>query len=153
MCCGIMLHWGSSWGKKKSVFSFVFWFSRLMKGDMLSLVKTMLIHGQSPQLKISCRRRKLKSRNMRWSNIVTHYLRWKTPIDCFVLHKIYKHLFQGYHPSNKAYSGKVALSSLQNSSRNKIIDIGEWLSFICSISYMHLQHVTVPKNWSILELI
>ncbi|KAG6722637.1 hypothetical protein I3843_03G172900 [Carya illinoinensis] len=32
--------------------------------------------------------------------------------------------YDGYHSSQKAYSGKVALSSLQNSSRNKIIDIG-----------------------------
>lgn len=33
-------------------------------------------------------------------------------------------LFQGYHPNAKAYSGKVALSSLQKSARNKVIDIG-----------------------------
>ncbi|WJZ99203.1 hypothetical protein VitviT2T_017668 [Vitis vinifera] len=32
--------------------------------------------------------------------------------------------YDGYHPSTKAYSRKVALSSLQNSSRNKIIEIG-----------------------------
>ncbi|KAF5481316.1 hypothetical protein F2P56_001977 [Juglans regia] len=32
--------------------------------------------------------------------------------------------YDGYHSSQKAYSGKVALSSLQNSSRNKIIEIG-----------------------------
>ncbi|KAH9792365.1 mitotic checkpoint serine/threonine-protein kinase BUB1 [Citrus sinensis] len=32
--------------------------------------------------------------------------------------------FEGYHRSNKVYSGKVALSSLNNSSRNKTIEIG-----------------------------
>ncbi|XP_028761683.1 mitotic checkpoint serine/threonine-protein kinase BUB1 [Neltuma alba] len=32
--------------------------------------------------------------------------------------------FDGYHSSNKAYAGKVALSSLKNSSRNKIVEIG-----------------------------
>ncbi|XP_052208011.1 mitotic checkpoint serine/threonine-protein kinase BUB1 [Diospyros lotus] len=32
--------------------------------------------------------------------------------------------YEGYHSSNKAYSGKVALSSLQKSARNKVIDIG-----------------------------
>ncbi|KAJ6733993.1 MITOTIC CHECKPOINT SERINE/THREONINE-PROTEIN KINASE BUB1 [Salix koriyanagi] len=32
--------------------------------------------------------------------------------------------YAGYHPSKKAYSGDVALSSLQNSSRNKIVKIG-----------------------------
>ncbi|KAK9284607.1 hypothetical protein L1049_023783 [Liquidambar formosana] len=32
--------------------------------------------------------------------------------------------YDGYHLSTKAYSGKVSLSSLQNSSRNKIIEIG-----------------------------
>ncbi|XP_031255387.1 mitotic checkpoint serine/threonine-protein kinase BUB1-like isoform X1 [Pistacia vera] len=32
--------------------------------------------------------------------------------------------YDGYHPSNKAYPGKVALSSLNNSSRNKIVEIG-----------------------------
>ncbi|KAF5732564.1 ATP binding protein kinases protein serine/threonine kinases isoform 1 [Tripterygium wilfordii] len=32
--------------------------------------------------------------------------------------------YDGYHSSNKAYSGKVPISSLKNSSRNKIIEIG-----------------------------
>ncbi|KAB1209899.1 Mitotic checkpoint serine/threonine-protein kinase BUB1 [Morella rubra] len=32
--------------------------------------------------------------------------------------------YEGYHSSAKAYPGKVALSSLQHSSRNKIIEIG-----------------------------
>ncbi|XP_048327230.2 mitotic checkpoint serine/threonine-protein kinase BUB1 [Ziziphus jujuba] len=32
--------------------------------------------------------------------------------------------YDGYHSSAKAYPGKVALSSLKNSSRNKIIEIG-----------------------------
>ncbi|XP_057507466.1 mitotic checkpoint serine/threonine-protein kinase BUB1 isoform X1 [Actinidia eriantha] len=32
--------------------------------------------------------------------------------------------YEGYHPSNKAYSGKVPLSSLQKSARNKVIEIG-----------------------------
>lgn len=32
--------------------------------------------------------------------------------------------YDGYHVSTKAYSGKVALSSLHNSSRNKLIEIG-----------------------------
>ncbi|GFY99039.1 protein kinase and Mad3-BUB1-I domain-containing protein [Actinidia rufa] len=33
--------------------------------------------------------------------------------------------YEGYHPSNKAYSGKVPLSSLQKSARNKVIEIGQ----------------------------
>ncbi|KAK4484467.1 hypothetical protein RD792_007050 [Penstemon davidsonii] len=32
--------------------------------------------------------------------------------------------FEGYHPSNRAYPGKLALSSLLKSARNKTIDIG-----------------------------
>uniref|UniRef100_M1D6A6 ATP binding / protein kinase/ protein serine/threonine kinase n=2 Tax=Solanum tuberosum TaxID=4113 RepID=M1D6A6_SOLTU len=32
--------------------------------------------------------------------------------------------YEGYHPNKKAYSGKVALSTLQKSARNKTIDIG-----------------------------
>ncbi|XP_011100352.1 mitotic checkpoint serine/threonine-protein kinase BUB1 [Sesamum indicum] len=32
--------------------------------------------------------------------------------------------YEGYHPSNRAYPGKVALSSLLKSARNKTIDIG-----------------------------
>ncbi|WJX50938.1 protein kinase, variant 2 [Trifolium repens] len=32
--------------------------------------------------------------------------------------------FDGYHSSTKAYTGKVALSTLKNASRNKVIDIG-----------------------------
>ncbi|KAK6151747.1 hypothetical protein DH2020_014382 [Rehmannia glutinosa] len=32
--------------------------------------------------------------------------------------------YEGYHPSNRAYPGKVALSSLMKSARNKSIDIG-----------------------------
>ncbi|PKA46696.1 checkpoint serine/threonine-protein kinase [Apostasia shenzhenica] len=32
--------------------------------------------------------------------------------------------YSGYHSSNKAYSGKTSLSSLQNSSRNKILELG-----------------------------
>lgn len=33
---------------------------------------------------------------------------------------------QGYISSTKPYSGKVALPSLRNNSRNKIIEIGSW---------------------------
>ncbi|KAM0952193.1 putative protein kinase BUB family [Dioscorea sansibarensis] len=33
-------------------------------------------------------------------------------------------IYDGYYKSNKGYSGKVSLSSLQNSSRNKIIELG-----------------------------
>ncbi|OAY84785.1 Mitotic checkpoint serine/threonine-protein kinase BUB1 [Ananas comosus] len=32
--------------------------------------------------------------------------------------------FQGYHKSNKVYSGKISLTSLQNSSRNKVVELG-----------------------------
>ncbi|KAK9152813.1 hypothetical protein Sjap_000293 [Stephania japonica] len=32
--------------------------------------------------------------------------------------------YNGYHKSTKSYSGKVSLSSLKNSARNKVIDIG-----------------------------
>ncbi|XP_025654592.1 serine hydroxymethyltransferase 1, mitochondrial isoform X1 [Arachis hypogaea] len=32
--------------------------------------------------------------------------------------------FQGYHLSTKSYTGKVALSTLKNASRNKVIEIG-----------------------------
>lgn len=32
--------------------------------------------------------------------------------------------FQGYHSSTKPYTGKVALSTLKNSSRNKVIELG-----------------------------
>uniref|UniRef100_A0A5B7CE93 Putative mitotic checkpoint serine/threonine-protein kinase BUB1 n=1 Tax=Davidia involucrata TaxID=16924 RepID=A0A5B7CE93_DAVIN len=32
--------------------------------------------------------------------------------------------YEGYHPSRKVYSGKVALSSLHKSARNKVIEIG-----------------------------
>ncbi|KAI3718442.1 hypothetical protein L6452_19313 [Arctium lappa] len=32
--------------------------------------------------------------------------------------------YEGYHASSKCYSGKVALSSLQKSARNKVIEIG-----------------------------
>ncbi|XP_073005695.1 mitotic checkpoint serine/threonine-protein kinase BUB1 isoform X2 [Typha latifolia] len=32
--------------------------------------------------------------------------------------------YNGYHRSNKPYSGKVSLTSLQNSSRNKIVELG-----------------------------
>ncbi|CAH1428764.1 unnamed protein product [Lactuca virosa] len=32
--------------------------------------------------------------------------------------------YTGYHESNKCYSGKVALSSLLKSARNKVIEIG-----------------------------
>lgn len=34
-------------------------------------------------------------------------------------------LMQGYHPSKKPYNGKVTLSTLQKSARNKTIEIGE----------------------------
>ena len=33
-------------------------------------------------------------------------------------------MYQGYHASSKCYSGTVALSSLQKSSRNKVIEMG-----------------------------
>ncbi|KAK9000883.1 hypothetical protein V6N11_081365 [Hibiscus sabdariffa] len=43
-----------------------------------------------------------------------------------LLKKIQPHItkYDGYHLSKKVYSGKVALSSLKKSSRNKIIEIG-----------------------------
>lgn len=34
-------------------------------------------------------------------------------------------ILQGYHQSNKAYPGKVSLSSLQKSARQKTIDMGK----------------------------
>ncbi|KAL4315383.1 hypothetical protein AHAS_Ahas15G0179600 [Arachis hypogaea] len=34
------------------------------------------------------------------------------------------HGYQGYHLSTKSYTGKVALSTLKNASRNKVIEIG-----------------------------
>lgn len=40
-------------------------------------------------------------------------------------------LFQGYHPHTKAYSGKLSLSSLQKSARNKFIEIGN--SYVNSV--------------------
>ena len=39
-------------------------------------------------------------------------------------------LFQGYRASNKAYLGKVALPSGKNLSRNKIIELGDFLSYV-----------------------
>ncbi|KAF8413853.1 hypothetical protein HHK36_001847 [Tetracentron sinense] len=43
-----------------------------------------------------------------------------------LLRKMNHHIlkYNGYHTSTKVYSGKVSLSSLRNSSRNKIIEIG-----------------------------
>nr|CAD1819134.1 unnamed protein product [Ananas comosus var. bracteatus] len=32
--------------------------------------------------------------------------------------------YNGYHKSNKVYSGKISLTSLQNSSRNKVVELG-----------------------------
>lgn len=48
---------------------------------------------------------------------------------------------QGYHSTTKAYSGKVALSSLKSSSRNKTVEIGDshyWLIFFFIFQYMNL---------------
>lgn len=48
-------------------------------------------------------------------------------------------VFQGCHSSSKAYPGKVALSSLPNSSRNKFVEIGEsGLLFPCFISMIRI---------------
>ncbi|MBA0573245.1 hypothetical protein Golob_000528 [Gossypium lobatum] len=52
------------------------------------------------------------------------------PWSAFILEELLKKIhpritkYDGYHLSKKAYSGKVALSSLKKSSRNKIIEIG-----------------------------
>ncbi|KAB2612537.1 mitotic checkpoint serine/threonine-protein kinase BUB1 [Pyrus ussuriensis x Pyrus communis] len=37
--------------------------------------------------------------------------------------------YEGYHSTTKAYSGKVALSSLKSSSRNKTVEIGQLIMF------------------------
>ncbi|XP_059663182.1 mitotic checkpoint serine/threonine-protein kinase BUB1 [Cornus florida] len=51
-----------------------------------------------------------------WSiSTVKHLLQKMNP-------KIMK--YEGYHPSTKAYQGKVALSSLHKSARNKVVEIG-----------------------------
>ncbi|KMT02407.1 hypothetical protein BVRB_9g205190 [Beta vulgaris subsp. vulgaris] len=51
---------------------------------------------------------------------------WSASTTNEVLQKILPHLekYDGYHLSSKKYPGKVSLSSLHNSSRNKIIKIG-----------------------------
>lgn len=51
---------------------------------------------------------------------------WSTSTIEDLLKKLNPHImkYDGYHASTKAYPGKVALSSLHNSSRNKIIEIG-----------------------------
>ncbi|XP_050382639.1 mitotic checkpoint serine/threonine-protein kinase BUB1 [Argentina anserina] len=51
---------------------------------------------------------------------------WSSSTMTALLKKITPQLMKcdGYHSTNKAYSGKVALSSLKNSSRNKTIEIG-----------------------------
>ncbi|PPS10210.1 hypothetical protein GOBAR_AA10425 [Gossypium barbadense] len=52
------------------------------------------------------------------------------PWSAFIVEELLKKIhpritkYDGYHLSKKAYSGKVALSSLKKSSRNKIIEIG-----------------------------
>ncbi|KNA10569.1 hypothetical protein SOVF_143120 [Spinacia oleracea] len=52
---------------------------------------------------------------------------WSTTSSDEVLQKILPHLvkYDGYHVSLKNYPGKVALSTIQKSSRNKIIKIGK----------------------------
>ncbi|KAK6919095.1 Mad3/Bub1 homology region 1, partial [Dillenia turbinata] len=51
---------------------------------------------------------------------------WSVSTIKDLLQKVNRHLskYDGYHMSTKAYSGKVALSTLQNSSRNKMVEIG-----------------------------
>ncbi|XP_004303098.1 PREDICTED: mitotic checkpoint serine/threonine-protein kinase BUB1 isoform X2 [Fragaria vesca subsp. vesca] len=56
----------------------------------------------------------------------SHINPWSNSTMKALLKKITPRLakFDGYHATNKAYSGKVALSSLKKSSRNKTIEIG-----------------------------
>ncbi|XP_062020062.1 mitotic checkpoint serine/threonine-protein kinase BUB1 [Rosa rugosa] len=56
----------------------------------------------------------------------SHINPWSSSTIKALLKKITPQLtkYDGYHSTTKAYSGKVALSSLKNSSRNKIIEIG-----------------------------
>jgi checkpoint serine/threonine-protein kinase len=51
---------------------------------------------------------------------------WETSTVNGLIHKIKPQLvkYDGYHVSNKVFPGKANLSSLQNYSRNKIIEIG-----------------------------
>ncbi|KAM1717968.1 hypothetical protein ACFX11_025738 [Malus domestica] len=51
---------------------------------------------------------------------------WSSSTMKDLLKKVNRQLtkYDGYHSTTKAYSGKVALSSLKNSSRNKTIEIG-----------------------------
>lgn len=43
--------------------------------------------------------------------------------------------FQGYRSSTKPYTGKVALSTLKNSSRNKVLEIGYTLFSLIILLY------------------
>uniref|UniRef100_A0A7N0UM90 Mitotic checkpoint serine/threonine-protein kinase BUB1 n=1 Tax=Kalanchoe fedtschenkoi TaxID=63787 RepID=A0A7N0UM90_KALFE len=51
---------------------------------------------------------------------------WTTSVVNIQLRKINQLIvkYEGYHATNRPYAGKVSLSSLHNSSRNKIIEIG-----------------------------
>ncbi|KAG5545256.1 hypothetical protein RHGRI_017650 [Rhododendron griersonianum] len=51
---------------------------------------------------------------------------WSISIVKDLLRKMHSEIskYDGYHSSTKAYSGKVALSSLQKSARNKVVEIG-----------------------------
>lgn len=42
---------------------------------------------------------------------------------------------QGYHPNKKPYNGKVTLSTLQKSARNKTIEIGEIYNIDITVNY------------------
>uniref|UniRef100_A0A2N9GGX0 Protein kinase domain-containing protein n=1 Tax=Fagus sylvatica TaxID=28930 RepID=A0A2N9GGX0_FAGSY len=56
----------------------------------------------------------------------SHINPWSTSTMKDLLKKLNPQIvkYDGYHQSTKAYTGKVALSSLKKSSRNKIIEIG-----------------------------
>ncbi|XP_045788197.1 mitotic checkpoint serine/threonine-protein kinase BUB1-like [Trifolium pratense] len=51
--------------------------------------------------------------------------------------------FDGYRSSTKPYTGKVALSTLKNASRNKVIEIGSCMNIISSIDHIYLLGVVV----------
>nr|AAM15365.1 predicted protein [Arabidopsis thaliana] len=61
---------------------------------------------------------------------------WETSTVNGLIHKIKPQLvkYDGYHVSNKVFPGKANLSSLQNYSRNKIIEIGILFSYQSSLS-------------------
>lgn len=52
---------------------------------------------------------------------------------------------QGYHPSKKPYKGKVALSTLQKSARNKIIEIGEVYNVYIAIRKVSDVNTSISK--------